>query len=247
MGILKFFRRNAKLILTQFRQLRGYPVETITLGSVDYDRYWDSKRGTDFFYLSPFQKKRAKIVASYIDEGASVLDIGCGNGAILNYLKQKRSIASHGADVSEKVVTRLSETGVKTYQIDLSQLSDSDIENLPTVDYIVALEILEHLPNPEDILTLLTGKCRKGFIVSFPNSGYWMHRFRYLLGRFPVQWRLHPGEHLRFWTVSDAKWWLRAIRWRYSDFSVYEGIDILNKVWPSLFGMGIVMKIAPDK
>ena len=87
-------------------------------------------------------------------------------------------------------------------------------------------------------------KAKKGVFFSVPNSGYISYRLRLLFGSFPVQWKIHPGEHLRFWTYKDIKWWLKQLNlYHKSEIYVYEGIPFLNKIWKNLFGAGILVYI----
>ena len=63
-----------------------------------------------------------------------------------------------------------------------------------------------------------------------------------------MQWALHPGEHLRFWTYRDLKWWLKELGFdKQSEVYVYEGIPVLNKLWKGLFGAGFMIKIKKEK
>lgn len=64
------------------------------------------------------------------------------------------------------------------------------------------------------------------------------------MGKFVIQWRMHPGEHLRFWTYKDIKWWLKELGYDdKSEVMIYEGIPGLNKLWGGLFGMAIIGEI----
>ena len=118
------------------------------------------------------------------------------------------------------------------------------IEELPEVDHIMILEVLEHMPNPEKFLKMILPKAKKSIFFSFPNSGYIAYRLRLLFGSFPMQWTLHPGEHLRFWTFRDLKWWLNQMSLLHkSKIHIYEGVPILNKVWKGLFGAGLIVKV----
>ena len=106
------------------------------------------------------------------------------------------------------------------------------------------LEVLEHLPNPEQLLKQIRKKGRKSIFFSFPNTGYFSYRLRLLFGSFPIQWRVHPGEHLRFWTYRDLKWWLNEMGFHGKyEITIYEGIPLLNKIMGSLFGMGFIIEI----
>jgi len=109
------------------------------------------------------------------------------------------------------------------------------------------LEVLEHMPNPEKFLKLIIKKAKRGVFFSFPNTGYISYRLRLLFGAFPMQWRIHPGEHLRFWTYRDLKWWLKELElYDKSEIYVYEGIPVLNRLWKGLFGAGFVVEIKND-
>ena len=230
-----------RLVWRQLPGLFSYPKTILEEDTADYDAYWKEKRGGALGELSPFQEKRASLVAELIETNATVLDIGCGDGAVLNYLREQKQIEPWGIDKSEIALAQAKESGVKTIMGDLRD--PRVLEAIPEVDYITALEVLEHVPHPEELLRALAPKCRKGFIVSFPNTGYWLHRLRLLFGRVPAQWRRHPGEHVRFWTIKDARWWVQAMGWELRALKTYEGLRGLNKICPSWFAMGIVLKI----
>jgi hypothetical protein len=100
------------------------------------------------------------------------------------------------------------------------------------------------MQNPEQFLKIIERKTKKSIFFSIPNTGFIAYRLRLLLGSFPVQWRIHPGEHIRFWTYRDLKWWLKELGYlQRAEIVVYEGIPGFNKIWPSLFGMGLLVKI----
>jgi 2-polyprenyl-3-methyl-5-hydroxy-6-metoxy-1,4-benzoquinol methylase len=126
--------------------------------------------------------------------------------------------------------------------MDISKLYN--LSSLPEVDYILGLEIIEHMPNTEEFIFKIQNKSKKGLIFSFPNTGYYSHRLRLLFGRFPLQWIVRPGEHLRFWTVKDVKWWVKNLGFNLEKLIFYEGVPILNKVFPNLFSQGIIIKIS---
>ena len=217
-----------------------YPVNTLER-ELSYDEYWRAKRPGNLGMLSSFQRRRAEIVQQFIDRGATVLDIGCGDGAILSYLREQKQIHGIAVDSSELAISHAASLGFETIKIDCNDTSS--LSRLPTIDYILLLEVLEHLPRPEEVLAALRSKCTKAMIVSVPNSGYYVHRLRFLSGRFPLQWIAHPGEHLRFWTLADFRWWIRALKFKFAALKCYEGIPVLNKLWPSLFAAGIVARL----
>ena len=159
----------------------------------------------------------------------------------MKYFKDKADIRGIGVDIDEKSIERVRSLGLEAIKMDINDLEN--IKNLPEVDYITGFEIIEHMPNPEQFVYRLKDKAKKGFIFSTPNTGYYAHRLRLLFGRFPLQWIAHPGEHVRFWTVKDMKFWVRAIGFRLSKFILYEGLPILNKIWPSMYAQGMIIYI----
>ena len=213
--------------------------------SQDYKSYWDKRRESDKPVLSPWQKQRADLVLEFIEPNSTVLDIGCGDGAILKYLKDKAGIKGIGVDIDERSLERVKSLGLDGILMDINNLEALSI--LPEVDYITGFEIIEHMPNPEQFIYLLQNKTRKGFIFSTPNTGYYAHRLRLLFGRFPLQWIAHPGEHVRFWTVKDMKFWVQAIGFNLTKFILYEGVPGLNKLMPKLFGQGMIIHITKNK
>ena len=157
-------------------------------------------------------------------------------------MMKKKTLHTYGADISDICLTFLDSEGINAIQFDINDLNA--IEALPEVDHIMILEVLEHIPNPEKLLKMILPKAKKSVFFSFPNSGYFAYRLRLLFGAFPLQWTLHPGEHLRFWTYRDLKWWLKQLSiMNKSTIHIYQGIPLLNKIWKGLFGAGFIVKV----
>lgn len=215
----------------------------LSLASTDYDEYWQAKRKGDAMgSISEFQRARARWILPRISEGARVLDCGCGDGAVLFWLAAHKTMVPMGADISAYSVDFLRSRGVEASKVDMG---DPDcLEALPEADHIILFEVLEHMQNPELFLRAAVAKARRSVFFSVPNTGYFPYRLRLLMGRFPVQWRLHPGEHLRFWTFRDLRWWLGQLGFaERAEADVYKGVPLLNRAFKNLFGMGIVGEI----
>jgi len=171
-----------------------------------------------------------------------VLDVGSGDGAVLLYLRGHKRIDIVAADLSQYALDFLRVKGIAVIKLNVNDESLSSA--LPIADHIILFEILEHMQNPERFIKSIEDKARKSIFFSVPNSGYLPYRIRLLLGRSFMQWRLHPGEHLRFWTLRDLRWWLAQLGYlEQTQLHVYEGIPGLNRLFPSLFGMAIVGEI----
>lgn len=210
--------------------------------NLSYDDYWKIKKKGTLGIPNNFQVERGRWIASRIDSGASVIDIGCGDGSVLFAIQCIKSIRASGGDISPFILDFIQKKGVSSFLIDLKD--PNSLNDIPLHDHLLLLEILEHLGNPEDFLLKALTKVNKSVFISIPNTGYIKHRLRLMMGRFPLQWRSHPSEHLRFWTTKDFDWWLKALDLRKkTTVKYYAGIPYLNKLCPSLFSEGIMAEI----
>jgi methionine biosynthesis protein MetW len=227
-------------LLRLYRSLFAYP--RLFLEQPDYDAYWRQKRGKNLGICNPYQQARAEWIVQNVEAGASVLDLGCGDGAVLLHMLRFKRLEVTGADVSSHALDFLARQGVTTIK---AQFEDPHVlQSMPEVDHILMLEVLEHIQNSENLLKAAIRKARRSVFVSFPNTGYYVYRLRLLLGRFPVQWRVHPGEHLRYWTLRDLKWWLNELgHGAKARIHVYEGVPVLNRVFPGLFGAAFIFEL----
>ena len=198
-----------------------------------------TRRSSGLGKLSQWRLRRAQVFASVVKPGDRVLDLGVGDGALLQYLIEQRGIDGYGLDISPKAVDFCRAHGLNVALSDITRpMRDNLAEHFPEVDqfdYVILSEIIEHVPDPESLLDSLRPFVRQAIIVSIPNTGFHQHRLRLLLGRFPLQWVVTPGEHLRFWTLADFRWWTRQIGFKISAAIPYEGTPVLKTIYPSLF------------
>jgi methionine biosynthesis protein MetW len=204
---------------------------SVTLTRMNYEEYWRTRGHHSF-------QPRYRIIAELIEPGSTVLDIGCGDGWLLDYLSRTRNIKGFGIDASAEAIRMAQARGVF-----------AEVEDVLTwhpdreYDYIVLSEILEHLPNPEEVIDKVRYYFRRAIIASIPNIGYYPHRLRLLFGRFPVQWEFHPAEHLRFWTVIDFSNWIHSCGLEVAGIYSSNGFLLLHKYWPNLLSNQVVLVI----
>ena len=226
-----------KGILNQiFRSKRTFPI------SINYNEYWLSKRGKTLgTVLNNFQIERFTWALNRIHENSSLIDLGSGDGVFINFLQnKKKNITTFSADISEYV----SSSNNKNNHIVCDISSPEQVRSLGSYDYVSLFEVIEHIPNSEELVQSAIKIARKSIFISIPNTGYFPFRLRLLFGKFPDQWKVHPGEHLRFWTCTDFSIWLENIlQDEQVIFNYYEGIPLLNKLLPKLFAAGIVCEI----
>lgn len=227
------------------KQMFVYP--KLETERVDYDAYWKSKRGENMGALSDWQLERADFVVSKLlgQKGVTISDIACGEGAIGHYIGEKIGASKLlGTDVSEVALERARKFGLEATKLDIGLVEE--LKKIPEADYQILFEILEHVPHSEDLLKEAYNKSKRGVFFSFPNTGFFVHRFRLFFGSFPLQWRLFPGEHVRFWTKRDLRWWLDSLGYKHYELHCYKGVPILNRLWPSMFAAGFVAFLKKD-
>lgn len=233
-------------IREDLKRLFFYPDTDLKNGyEVDYDKYWKERGRKNSSTLSDWQRQRAEYLIDMIESGDTILDIGCGDGALLKYVKEHKDVRAIGVDLDIPILKQAEQSGLKIIAMDVTNFDE--LKRLPNVDYVVGFEIIEHMSNPEKFISIVYPKIKKGMIFSFPNTGYYLHRLRLLFGSFPLQWIIHPGEHLRYWTVRDVKKWTKMLDLPLEKLILYEGLPIFNKIWPSLFGQGIIVKLGKRK
>lgn len=190
-------------------------------------------------------KSRDKIIANLIEESSSIMDIGCGNGRFLYYLKNnKKDIESCGIEISESAIDYCKSLGLNVKQLNIST---QELDFTRKYDYICLLGILEHIKNPERIINKVKNKYNKKLIIFIPNIGFIFNRIRFLFGKFPLTFEGGKlGEHIRHWTKSDIKWWLHKFDYNIQKMIYCQGIPILNKLFPSLFCQNFIIIINRD-
>ena len=119
-----------------------------------------------------------QIIARWVDEGDRVLDLGCGRGVLLEYLKQKKSVYGVGVDISFEHILSCVKRGVPAYHGDVQALLATFGEN--AFDRVIFSRSVELLDDPDAILAegLRVGK---RVTVGFVNHGFWLNRFNFLL------------------------------------------------------------------
>lgn len=141
-----------------------------------------------------------RLIAEMIEPGSRVLDIGCGDGALLAHLARQKSVDGRGIELSQSGVNACVGHGLSVIQGD----ADRDLEAYPAgaFDVVVLSQTLQATHRPRRVVEELVRIGRRA-IVSFPNFGFWRIRLRLLLtGRMPVShclahpWYETPNIHL---------------------------------------------------
>lgn len=126
-------------------------------------------------------------LAQLVPEGSRVLDLGCGDGAMLAHLKANRNCTGYGVEIADANVLACVQRGVNVIQLNLDE-GLSMFEDA-SFDVVLQIDTLQHLRNAEVMLRETVRVGRVG-IVAFPNFAHWPNRLSVLQGRMPVTKRL---------------------------------------------------------
>lgn len=146
-----------------------------------------------------------EVISALVHEGARVLDVGCGDGALLQKLIAEKRVKGRGMELSQAGVNSCVAKGLAVVQGD----ADRDLRFFPdgAFDYVILSKTIQAVHRPGDVLAELA-RIGHRVIVSLPNFGHWRTRFALLLGgRMPVNPSLpaswHETGNIHLCTVRD--------------------------------------------
>ena len=150
------------------------------------------------------QRSDFAAIAEWVRPHSRVLDLGCGDGTLLKYLKSKLGVTGYGVEIVDERVLSCVRNGVNVIQGDLERgLTEFGDRSF---DYVILSQTLQAVKNSERIIRDMLRVGREG-IVTFPNFGFWRNRIQVALGYMPVsdnlpyQWFDTPNVHLC--TIAD--------------------------------------------
>jgi methionine biosynthesis protein MetW len=145
------------------------------------------------------------MVSEMIEPGSRVLDIGCGDGALLQLVEATRGVDGRGIELSQRGVNECVAKGLAVVQGD----ADHDLVNYPdnSFDYVVLSQTLQATRNPRLVVEHLLRIGRRA-VVSFPNFGHWRMRLQLLFrGRMPatdyLPYNWYDTPNIHFSTIRD--------------------------------------------
>ena len=171
-------------------------------------------------------KQEFKIIANNIENNTRVLDVGCGDGVLIEYLKQEKNIDVRGLEISKDKVQTCISKGLTVIEgnaeIDLKQFPNNSF------DYVVLSQTLQAFLNPEIVINELL-RVGKRAIVTIPNFGFWKVRLHLLFkGTMPVtktlpdEWYNTPNLHMC--TIKDFVYFVRS-----RNFKIFKSLALNEK------------------
>ena len=157
-------------------------------------------------------KNEFRVIADLIEKNTRVLDVGCADGILMQFLKDNKNIDIRGLEISKNKVQKCIEKGLTVIEgnaeFDLKQFPDKSF------DYVILSQTLQAFLNPELVINELLRVGKKA-IVTIPNFGYWKVRLHLLLkGTMPVtetlpdQWYDTPNLHMC--TIKDFVYFVKS-------------------------------------
>ncbi len=173
-------------------------------------------------YIGDLERDKNSVYAiatSYVKNNSKVFDVGCSTGYLGKYLKKEKSCKMYGVDIDSKALDKAIKDGYYTKLLNVDLDNDKErkqilSEGFNNFDYILCLDVLEHLKNINDVLFFFLGllKNKGSVIVSIPNVAHIDIVYNLILGNFNYSpWGILDNTHLRFFTKNSFIDWIKKI------------------------------------
>jgi methionine biosynthesis protein MetW len=192
---------------------------------------------TNTIFLSTISRPDYAAIATLVKTGAKVLDLGCGDGSLLRYLRDMKNIHGYGVEINDENIQACFNNGINVIQSDLE--SGLSSFGSGSFDYVILSQTLQAMRHAENLIKEMMRVSKEG-IVSFPNFGYWKNRLQVLSGYMPVsedlpyQWFDTPNIHLC--TIGDFERFCRQHGVRILERRIMNKNHQISFA-PNLFGM----------
>ena len=171
-------------------------------------------------------KSEYKIISDIISENAKVLDVGCDDGSLMEFLKKNKNVNVRGIEISKEKVQTCISKGLTVIEGD----AEFDLKQFPdkSFDYVVLGQTLQAFINPEIVIKELLRVGNRA-IVTIPNFGHWKVRINLLIqGTMPItktlpnEWYNTPNIHMC--TIKDFFKFSRTM-----NFKIFKSLALMNK------------------
>jgi methionine biosynthesis protein MetW len=167
-------------------------------------------------------------IARLVPPGSRVLDLGCGDGALMAHLQATRGCSGYGVEIDDAKVLACVKRGVNVLQLNLE--GGLTMFNDDAFDVVLQIDTLQHLRNAQTML-LETARVGRLGIVAFPNFAHWPNRLAVLQGHMPVTKRLpyqwYDTPNIRVGTYRDFEVLARRNGLTIEDsFGLHEGREV---------------------
>ncbi len=193
-----------------------------------------------------------KIIEQWIKPGSHVLDLGCGDGTLLDYLQREKQATGFGLEINQDHITTCMGRGVSVIEQNLDTQGLGNFED-HTFDTVLMTQALQAVRRPDMVLDEMMRVGREG-IVTFPNFAYWRLRW-YLMRRgrmpesetLPYKWYNTPNIHLCTFKDFEALCYRKGFRILTRTVVDGEHQDRwLSRLWPNMLGQIAIYRITRE-
>ena len=182
-------------------------------------------------------------ISSWIEPHSQVLDLGCGDGSFLKFLKSQKPVHAYGVEIDDLRVLACAQKGLNVIQQNLEG-GLALFEN-NSFDTVVLSQTVQTIHQTEKILREIV-RVGKESIVSFPNFGHWSHRLAVALGRMPVSkslpYKWYNTPNVRVLTITDFEQLASSLGLSVIDrYVLHEGREVT--LMPNFFGSLALFRI----
>ncbi len=186
-----------------------------------------------------------KAILEWIHPGASVLDLGCGDGELLAYLVRERRVRAQGIEIDEQAIYQCVARGLSVFHEDI----DNGLSGYPdkSFDYVILNQSLQQVKKPDVVVKEALRVGRK-VIIGFPNFAHYTARFQiFFKGKTPITpslpYEWHDTPNLHFLSISDFVEYSHRRNIKIEK-SLFIGRKRIIRIFPNLFALKGIFLIA---
>ena len=189
-----------------------------------------------------------KIIESWITDNSKVIDFGCGDGSLLQFLIDNKNVNGYGVEIDHEKIQQCVEKGLSVIEQDIDEgIQDFVSSNF---DFAIMASSIQCLKNPHIALGRMLD-LSKQCVVTLPNLGYWRCRLNLLSGKMPVTPNLpsswYETDNLHLCTIKDFEKLCASRHITIKSKSMIGGgklSSFFSAIWPNLFAMTAIYRLS---
>ena len=191
------------------------------------------------------------VIQSWVAEGSSLLDLGCGDGFILEGLKKNKSVKGYGVEIDRDNITNCLKKGLEVIEQDIDEGLSNFLDK--SFDTVLVSQTIQVLKNPKLALEEITRIGHRSIII-IPNFGHWKSRLTvFLRGRMPVTESLpekwYETANIHLCTISDFESLCNELNIVIEEKRILNSkgsVSPLFSTWSNLLGSAVIYRLSRE-